>query len=354
MIASFMKKEFVLEELANLVDGDIIGDRDMIVRGFGPLETAGPEDLSFLVKAAANELASQTSAGALIVPQEIEESGGKNLIRVKNSYLAAAIIQNHMLQEPFHGSGIHNSAVVGSTTAIPAQISVAANAVIGDNVVLGERVTIESCAVIGDNVTIGEDCQIKANVTIGKNCELGARVTIHSGTVIGSDGYGYAADAQGKHIKRPQTGIVWIGDDVEIGANCCVDRATFGVTRIGSGTKIDNLVQVAHNVEIGENCLLVAQVGIAGSVILGRNVVFGGNAGAAGHQRIGDGTMVAGKSAVHGDQPAGSMLAGTPAIPARTWFKAASLFGKLPEIVRDMRRMKKELNRLAELQNDKD
>ena len=273
---------------------------------------------------------------------------------MKNSYLAAAIIQNHMLQEPFQGTGVHGSAVVGSGTAIPEQVSIAANAVIGDNVVLGERVTIESCAVIGDNVTIGADCLIKANVTIGKNCELGARVTIHSGTVIGSDGYGYAADEEGKHVKRPQTGIVRIGDDVEIGANCCVDRATFGVTCIGSGTKIDNLVQVAHNVEIGENCLLVAQVGIAGSVILGRNVVFGGNAGAAGHQRIGDGTMVAGKSAVHGDQPAGSRLAGTPAIPATTWFKAASLFGKLPEIVRDMRRMKKELNRLAELQNDKD
>lgn len=349
-----MKSEFVLGELAELVDGEIIGDGSMVVRGFAPLDNAGPEDLSFLVKAAKIDLAAQTSAGALIVPQEFEDSGGKTLIRVKNTYLAAAIIQNHMLQQPFQGSGIHTSAVVGSGSSIPGEISIAANAVIGDNVVFGKRVTIESCVVIGDNVAIGDDCLIKANVTIGKDCELGARVTIHSGTVIGSDGYGYAADAQGRHIKRPQTGIVRIGDDVEIGANCCIDRATFGVTVIGAGTKIDNLVQVAHNVEIGENCLLVAQVGIAGSAILGRNVVFGGNAGAAGHQRIGDGTMVAGKSAVHGDQPPGSMLAGTPAIPARTWFKAASLFGKLPEIVRDMRKMKKELSKLAELHNDKD
>ncbi len=349
-----MKTEFVLEDLAKLVDGEVVGNKDMIVRGFGPLDTAGADELSFLASAAKKDSINKTSAAALIVPQEIEALSEKNLIRVKNPYLAAAIIQNHMLQQPFEGSGIHPAAIVGSGCVIPEELSIAPNAVIGNNVVLGKRVCIESCAVIGDNVTIGDDSLIKANVSIGKECIVGARVIIHSGTVIGSDGYGYAADAQGNHIKRPQTGTVRIGDDVEIGANCCVDRATFGVTEIGSGTKIDNLVQVAHNVVVGENCLLVAQVGIAGSTTMGRNVVFGGNAGAAGHQHIGDGTMVAGKSAVHGDQPAGSRLAGTPAIPARTWFKAASLFGRLPEIVRDMRRMKKELSRLTEQLGDKD
>ncbi len=348
-----MKKEFILEDLAHLVNGDVIGNKRLIIKGFGPLDSAGPDDLSFLVKAAKNELIEKTSAGAVIVPLEITASD-KPLIRVKNPYLASAIIQNHMLQEPFEGTGIHQSANVGAGCTIPQQVSIAAHAVIGDNVVFGERVTIEPCAVIGDNVLIGDDCLINANVSIGSGCELGARVIIHSGTVIGSDGYGYAADERGQHIKRPQTGIVRIGDDVEIGSNCCVDRATFGATWIKSGTKIDNLVQVAHNVVVGENCLLVAQVGIAGSVTLGRNVVFGGGAGAAGHQNIGDGTMVAGRSAVHGDKPAGSMLAGTPAIPAKTWFKAGALFGKIPEIVRDIRRMKKEISLLKEQQKDKD
>lgn len=348
-----MKKEFILEDLAHLVNGDIIGNKRLIIKGFGPLDSAGPDDLSFLAKAAKNELIGKTSAGAVIVPLEITASD-KPLIRVTNPYLASAIIQNHMLEEPFEGTGIHQSANVGAGCTIPQQVSIAAHAVIGDNVVLGERVTIEPCAVIGDNVLIGDDCLINANVSIGSGCELGARVIIHSGTVIGSDGYGYAANEWGQHIKRPQTGIVRIGDDVEIGSNCCVDRATFGVTWIKSGTKIDNLVQVAHNVVVGENCLLVAQVGIAGSVTLGRNVVFGGGAGAAGHQNIGDGTMVAGRSAVHGDKPAGSMLAGTPAIPAKTWFKAGALFGKIPEIVRDIRRMKKEISLLKEQQKDKD
>lgn len=348
-----MEKEFALEDLATMVGGDVVGDGKKTVKEFGPLETAGVEDLSFLAKAAQYDLLEQSSAGAVVVPLEITESE-KILIRVKNPYLASAIIQNHMLQEPFSKRGVHKSAIVGTDCTIPKQVTVGAHAVIGDQVILGERVTIEPCAVIGDKAIIGDDCLIKANVTIGNHCELGKRVVIHSGTVIGSDGYGYAADERGCHIKRPQTGIVRIGDDVEIGANCCVDRATFGVTWIKSGTKIDNLVQVAHNVVVGENCLLVAQVGIAGSVNLGRNVVFGGGAGAAGHQSIGDGTMVAGRSAVHGDKPAGSMLAGTPAIPAKTWFKAASLFGKLPEIVRDMRKIKKELSLLKEQHEDKD
>ncbi len=201
---------------------------------------------------------------------------------------------------------------------------------------------------IGDDVIIGDDCRIKANVTIEYGSELGSGVIIHAGTVIGSDGYGYATDKKGNHVKRPQLGIVRIGDEVEIGSNCSVDRATFGVTWIKSGSKIDNLVQIGHNSIIGENSLLVSQVGISGSTTLGRNVVFGGKAGAAGHQKIGDGTMVAGGSAVHGDHPAGSQLAGIPAFNAKLWFRAAALFSKLPELYKDVKNIKKELVRLSQ------
>lgn len=342
-----MKKEFSLEELASLVGGKIVGDGGVVIRGFGPLDGAGESDLSFLARAADIEILEKSSAGAALVPTDVTESR-KTIIRVRDPYLAAAIIQNHMLKKEFRAAGIHDSAVVGSDCSLSGELTVGPNAVIGDRVRIGHRVSIGPGAVIGDDVKIGDDTVIRANVTIEHRCEVGARTIIHAGTVIGSDGYGYAADEKGRHIKRPQLGIVRIGDDVEIGANCCIDRATFGVTLVSSGTKIDNLVQVAHNVEMGENCLLVAQVGIAGSVKLGRNVVFGGGSGAAGHQRIGDGTMVAGKAAVHGDHPPGSMLAGVPAISAKQWFKAATAFGKLPEMVKDIRRLKKEIVKLSE------
>jgi len=342
-----MKEKQTVGRLAALVDGEVVGDAQVPITGFGPLDAAGPGQLSFLAKEAGRALLEQSAASAFLVPAGFS-AAGKTLIRVADPYLAAAIIQNTLLQKPFVAAGIHERAVIGAECRVPSEISVAALAVIGDRVKIGERVVIGAGAVIGDDVSIGDDCTIRPNVTIEPRCEIGNRVIIHPGTVIGGDGYGYATDRRGCHVKRPQLGIVRIGDDVEIGANTCIDRATFGVTWIKSGTKIDNLVQIAHNVVVGENSLLVSQVGLAGSAILGRNVVFGGKAGAAGHQRIGDRTMVAGKAAVHGDHPPDSQLAGTPAIPAKQWFKAASLFGKLPEIVRDIRQLKKQLARLQE------
>ena len=346
-----MKKEFILKDLAAMVDGEIVGDKQILIKGFGPIESAGQEEISFLAKSGNIELLENTGAAAILVPMTVE-TAGRTIVRVKNPYLAAAIIQNYILKEDFRACGIHNSVIIGENCLIPEEITIGANVVIGNQVTIGKRVYIGPGSVLGDTVSIGDDCIIKANVTIEKECELGVRTIIHAGTVIGSDGYGYATDQDGCHLKRPQLGIVRIGDDVEIGANCCVDRATFGVTWIKSGTKIDNLVQIAHNVTIGENSLLVAQVGIAGSATIGRNVVFGGKAGASGHVTIGDGSMIAGKAVVHGDQPAGSMLAGTPAIPAKQWFKAVTLFGKLPDLARDIRRIKKELNSLSEKINN--
>jgi UDP-3-O-[3-hydroxymyristoyl] glucosamine N-acyltransferase len=202
-------------------------------------------------------------------------------------------------------------------------------------------VTIGAGAVIGEGTSIGDESVIHPNVTIAAGCRLGRRVVVHSGTVIGSDGYGYATDRQGNHVKRAQLGTVRIDDDVEIGANCCIDRATFGETWIQSGTKIDNLVQVAHNVEIGPNCLLVAQTGLSGSTTLGRNVVMGGQSSAAGHLQIGDGVMVAARGGIHNDQPAGAMLGGAPAIPAKQWRKCCAVYNSLPELREKVRRNSK-------------
>ena len=348
-----MEKKISLKDLAELVDGDIVGDQAIDIHGFGPLDSAGPGELSFLVKISHAEALEKSSASAFLVPADFTEST-RTLVRVKDVYLAGALIQNRLLERPFEPHGIHERACIGDDCTIAEVVTISPMAVIGDRVSIGERVFIGPGAVIGDDVTLGSDCNIKANVTIEQGCELGDRVVIHPGTVIGSDGYGYAADPRGVHIKRPQLGIVRIGDDVEIGANCCVDRATFGVTWIKSGTKIDNLVQVAHNCVIGENNLLVAQVGIAGSTTCGRNVVFGGQAGSAGHCTIGDGTMVAGMSAVHGDQPPGSLLAGVPAIDAKRWFRASSVIGKLPDMSRDLRKLKKEMANLIEQTESKE
>jgi len=347
-----MQKTYKIEELAALVDGEIIGDSSLSVSGFGSLDNARAGEMSFIAKADTENLLEKTAASVILVPMVISEST-KTIIRVKNPYLASAIIQNHLLQEPFIATGIDTRAVIGENCTISDTVSIRANVVIGDRCTIGERVEIDPGVVIGDDVMLGDDCRIKGNVTIVQGCEIGSRVIVHPGTVIGSDGYGYATDERGIHTKRPQLGIVRIGDDVEIGANCCIDRATFGVTWIKSGTKIDNLVQVAHNVVVGENSLLVAQVGLAGSTILGRNVVLGGGAGASGHLSIGDGSMVAGRSAVHGDHPAGSMLAGTPAIAAKQWFRASTAFAKLPEILRDIRALKKAYTELTEQEKDK-
>jgi|AVFP01.1.fsa_nt_gi UDP-3-O-[3-hydroxymyristoyl] glucosamine N-acyltransferase len=345
--AVFMDTSYSLAELAHLVEGELVGDAELRVRGFGPLDEAGPEDLSFIVKADMSGAMAESEAGAFLVPRSVEQSG-KPIIRVADPYLASALVLNKMLARPFVPTGIHPSAVVGEGCRIGEQVSIGAQVVLGDRVSVGERVSIGPGTVIGNDVTIGDECIFKAHVTIEHGTEIGARVSISPGTVIGADGFGYATDASGIHVKRPQLGIVRIGDDVEIGANCCIDRATFGVTWIQAGTKIDNLVQVAHNCVVGEHSLLVAQVGLSGSTSLGHHAVFAGQSSTTGHQVIGDRVMVAGQSAVHGDQPDGARLGGSPAFEAKQYFKAVSVFSRLPELAKQVRFLSKELDRIKE------
>lgn len=341
------KKDIQLEDLARMVDGKICGEKDLVVTGFAPLESAGPGDLSFLVKTARVDVLKESKASAFLVPLNLDAIPGISLIQVKDPNLAGAIIHNYFLATPFQAKGVHNRAFVGENCQLDSEISVDPLAVIGDRVRIGKRVHIESGAVIGNDVVIGDDTVIKANAVISFGSQIGSRVIIHPGVVIGSDGYGYATDATGNHVKRPQIGMVRIDDDVEIGANTCIDRAAYGVTWIKSGVKIDNLVQIGHNVVVGENSLLVAQAGIAGSTTLGRNVVLGGKAAIKGHIHLDDRVMVAACAGVHDNQPKGAMVGGLPAIPIRTWTKAVSIFAKLPEIYNEFKRMKKYL---AELQ----
>lgn len=337
-----MTKSVLLQQLAELVEGELVGDGEVVIHELDALETAGAGAISFLAQAKDAASLKSSGASAVIVPMAVE-TAPMPIIRVRNPYLAAALAHAYLLETPFQAAGVHAKAHVGAGTVLPEQISIAPLAVIGERVRLGRRVIIASGAVIGDDVWIGDDSRILANVTVGRGCRIGCRVTIHPGAVIGSDGYGYATDNRGCHVKRPQVGSVQIDDDVEIGANACIDRATFGKTWIKAGTKIDNLVQVAHNVVVGENCLLVAQVGIAGSTILGRNVVLGGQVGVAGHIRLEDGVMAAAQAGVHNNQPRGAVSAGTPAIPMKKFARVVAAQVKLPEMVTELRRMRKEI-----------
>jgi UDP-3-O-[3-hydroxymyristoyl] glucosamine N-acyltransferase len=336
-----------LNTLAQLVQGEIAGDGDILIHGLSPIETAEEGEITFLAKANRMETLAATKASAVLVPMSIEKAD-TTLIRVRDPYLASAKIHNYLLDKPFHACGISPRAFVGKDCTIPEQVTIAPLAVIGDRVNIGVRVTIGAGTVVGDDVTIGDDTILKANVTIEPGCRLGCRVIIHPGAVIGADGYGYATDERGYHVKRPQVGIVQIDDDVEIGANTCVDRAAYGVTWIKSGVKIDNLVQIGHNVVIGENSLLVAQVGLAGSTTLGRNVVLGGKAGTSGHVHLDDGVMVAASGGVHQNLPKGAMVGGTPAIPVKQWAKAAAIYARLPDMSKEVKQLKKDVEKLKE------
>jgi UDP-3-O-[3-hydroxymyristoyl] glucosamine N-acyltransferase len=247
------------------------------------------------------------------------------------------------LESPFVATGVHPQAVLGRECHIPREVSIGPFVCLGARVRLGERVTLHAGVVLYDDVEIGDDAVLHANVTVYQGCRIGARSIVHAGAVIGADGFGYAADERGRHLKRPQVGIVEIEADVEIGANAAIDRATFGRTLIRQGAKIDNLVQIGHNVEVGEDSLLVAQVGIAGSTTLGRGVVLGGQAGLGGHLRLGDRVMVAAKSGVHTSPEAGAVLAGIPAIGHRRWLRASTAYAQLPELVKELRALRKQV-----------
>ena len=330
-----------LQELADRLGGRVIGDASRRVDKVAALADAGPSDLSFLANPKYLDQARRTSAGAVLVAPGVDLPG-VTLLVVADPYLALASVLEILHPSQRHAAGISPDAVIGDGCIFDNDVAVMSGAVLGERCRVGAGSVVMAGAVLGRHVRIGRDSTIHPNVTIYDECVVGDRVIVHAGSVVGSDGFGFARDG-GRHRKIPQVGNVVIQDDVEIGANVTIDRGTLGSTVIGRGAKIDNLVQIGHNVQVGEDTILVAQVGISGSTRLGKGVTFAGQSGAVGHIDVGDGAMVGAKSAVTRDVRPGAFVIGHPAIEARLWKRASALFAKLPEIGRRLSRLEREL-----------
>ncbi|MPL68938.1 UDP-3-O-acylglucosamine N-acyltransferase [bioreactor metagenome] len=334
-----------LSDVADIVNGSVVGDGSIEITGVAGLDTADENDITFAVPPHL-EKAVQTKAAAIIIPDSVTEFS-KPAIRVENPRMAfTKLLEVFTPQVPI-SRGVHNTVVIGQGVKLGKNVAIMALAVLADNVVIGDNAIIYPHTYIGHNTEIGNDAIIYPNVTVRENCRVGNNVIIHSGAVIGSDGFGFVTE-KGEHQKVPQVGNVLIEDDVEIGANVTIDRATTSSTIVKRGTKIDNLVHLAHNVILGENCLLVAQTGIAGSVKTGHNVTFAGQAGSAGHITIGDNCTFAARSAPISDVESGSFYAGFPARPHREWIKAEAALYKVPDLLKKVRELEK---RLTEMEN---
>ena len=340
-----------LKELASLLGGRVIGNENAVVSGLGTLDEAMEGQLTFLANPKYASKVETTRATAVIVPPGAERFG-KNVIEVKNPYLAFAKLLSMFHVKPVVPKGVMDGAMVGSNVVLGDDITIYPGAYVADGVKIGNRVVLYPGAVLYEGVEIGDDTVIHANVTVREGCRIGGRVIIHGGVVIGSDGFGYAPDGKA-YQKIPQIGIVVIEDDVEIGSNTTVDRAALGITLIRRGTKIDNLVQIAHNCIIGENCIIVSQTGISGSTKLGEHVTLGGQVGIVGHLELGDNVMIGAKSGVHNSVTAGQIFSGYPAFPHKEWLKSASVFSKLPEMRKTLNNLEKRIQELESRLEDK-
>lgn len=332
-----------LKEIAEHIGGELIGGGDIEISGIKDIEEAQTGDVTFLLHPKFAHYLEKTKASCVVVPTQIQKAKCP-IIRCENPTIAFIKLVDLLLPDRIpHPSQIHKTALIGNNVSLGKDIGIGAYTFISDNVSIGDGTRIYPFTYVGDNTTIGSDCVIYSNVSIRENIKIGSKVIIHAGSVIGSDGFGYD-NSTGKPLKIPQIGDVIIEDDVEIGACVTIDRAKFAHTKIGRGTKIDNLVQIAHNVTIGENCIIVAQCGISGSSVLGKNVVLGGQVGLVDHIKLGDRAIIAAQAGVTKSVPPNAILWGTPARPLRLQKKLHVLEGKLPEIYQRLKRIEKALD----------
>src|SRR6266571_1191581 len=327
-----------LKELADKLGASLDPpDADVEISSVGPIESALPGQITFAVSSKYAPMARTSRAAALIVDEKFPALD-KPTLRTPNPQFAYARAVELLHALPQEKRGIHPTAVIDPSARIGANASIGACVVIGADVEIGEDCTLLPQVVIYRGVKIGKNFFAHSHVSIRENCEIGNNVLLHNGVVIGSDGFGFAKDDRGDWYKIPQTGRVVIEDNVEIQANCCIDRASLGETRIGRNTKIDNLTHVAHNCIIAENSMVCAQVGLAGSTEIGKNVILAGQVGVAGHCKIGDGVIVTAQSGTHGDIEPGAMVSGSPAMDNKLWLRCSAVFNRLPEIAKALKR----------------
>jgi UDP-3-O-[3-hydroxymyristoyl] glucosamine N-acyltransferase len=336
-----------LRELAKLLDGQVVGDGDLEITGVAGIKEARCGDITFLANPRYETYIRSTKASAVIVDCN-HRSVDKPLIENSNPYYAFL-----KAVKIFHGErndvtkGIHSTCVLGKRVQLGADVSLGPYVVVRDDVVIGDNAVVKAGSYIGARCRLGREVLIYPNVTVREDCILGARVIVHSGTVIGSDGFGYAKDGDAYH-KIPQVGNVAIEDDVEIGSNVAIDRATIGTTLIKKGVKIDNLVQIAHNVQIGENSVIIAQVGISGSTDIGSNVVLAGQAGLLGHIKIGDNARVGSQAGVTKSVPANTSVSGYPAQPHSLSKRLHASLQRLPDLIKRVRSLEKKIGAMEE------
>ncbi len=336
-------------EIARLLDGELEGGADPVIRGAAPLDRAGAGDFSLVARARYLPYVAESAAGLLLVTRDLADRVPRDRPRIvlDDVHAALVVVLPRLYPEPSSRPGVHRSAVVADGARLGREVHVGPGAVVGARARIGDRVRVGAGVVVGAGCEVAEDVVLHAQVTLYDGCRIGARTVVHSGTRLGVDGFGYAA-VDGVPRKIPQVGGCVIGSDVEIGANVTIDRGSIGTTEIGDHVKIDNLVQIGHNVRIGAGSIIAAQVGISGSTELGRGVTVGGQAGLAGHIEIGDGATVAGQAGVFGSIPAGETWSGYPARPHRESLRGQAEVARLKELRDRVRELERQIEELGE------
>jgi UDP-3-O-[3-hydroxymyristoyl] glucosamine N-acyltransferase len=338
-----------LAEIASRLKCATVGDTEIEITGLAPIEAAQFGELTFISNKKYKRYLATTEASAIITDNPNDLPEGKSGLISRNPYLTFAEAMWVFHPPVQYPRTIHPSAVVAASAVIGNDVSIGALAVIGDGVKLGDNVTILDHCSIYSGVEIGNDALIHSHCVVRERCRIGARVILQNNTTIGSDGFGFAKKSDSGWFKIPQAGVVIIEDDVEIGAGSTIDRATIGATIIGQGTKLDNLVQIGHGSTVGQNTLLCAQVGLAGSTQVGNEVILSGQVGAAGHLKIGDRVIATAQTGIPSSVEAGKIISGYPAIDNRDWLKASVVFAQLPQLQKEVRTLKEEIQNLKAL-----
>ena len=342
--------EFSAKQIADFLKGEIIGNPDVKVNNFAKIEEGKPQTLTFLSNPKYTHYIYETKADIVLVNADFkpEKEISATLIRVDNAYEALAKLLQLVEMTKAAKVGVEPMSYVAPSAKVGEEAYIAAFAYVSERAVIGNKCKIYPHVFIGENVTIGNNVTLYSGVKIYADCKVGDNAIIHAGAIIGSDGFGFAPQPDGSYNKIPQIGNVVIESNVEIGANTTIDRAVMGSTTIHEGVKLDNLIQIAHNVQIGKDTVIASQTGISGSTKIGEKCVFGGQVGLAGHINIGNEVKIGAQSGIMKDLKDGAEIIGSPAIPIKDWYRSSVIFGKLPEMYRDLSQLKRDINKLKE------